>query len=174
MQYDVRAMLDVVDKVHVEGEPITPEDLDLHELPNALEAVKVWRAAFRQKQLAEQVLKAAGIQLATLLGEGGAAVIGTTLVRYRKGVNEKCIDTEGFLGYVANEVAIGGVTLSAVFNPNYAKRTWMDKAVRETFFEKVIDPEPSLDVMPRDRGPAFLSYLQDGEVLVKQAPEELS
>ena len=71
----------------------------------------------------------------------------------------------GFTEYVTRQVAAGEVRLSAVFNPNQAKKSWMSEAVRDTFFEKVDNDEPGLVEIPVVKAPKFLQGLESGGVL---------
>jgi len=160
----VRGMLDTVEQIHTEGEPLSTEDLDLHTVDDALEMVELWRAAKRQADAARQVLTTCGTRLAELLGDGGAAAIGDNIVRYGLGRTEKCIDPEGVAAYLQQAVASGEVQVGDVVNPTYVKRSWMSDAVRDTFYQWVDDDAPKVTVVPRDRAPKFLLNLSDGEV----------
>ena len=164
----VRNGLDTAQRIHVEGEPFTPDDMGIDDIVDIDEAVDVWRAADRQLRAAKQVKAAAGIQLASLLGTGGAAMIGDTVVRYKLGRTERCHDPDGFTAYCTNEIVERRVKLGDVINPSYAKKSWMDPAVRDTFYEWVDDEAPSLTETPRGKAPKFLQHLQDGDVFVKQ------
>lgn len=172
-QHNVREMLDVAEVVRPEGESLSTEDLDLHEIDNSLEALKVWRAAHMQKMAADAVLRVAGTRLAELLGEGGAAAIGDNIVRYRRQSKETCIDPDGFNNYLIERFGAQTLEPFEAFNLNYAKKSWMEKGVRDTFFERIQDDDATLAIVPRDRAPQFLQSLEDGQVLIRTTPEEV-
>ena len=108
--------------------------------------------------------RVASEQLASLLGEGGAVGYGDSVVRYKKRRTETCIDPERMIQYLTAQVKSDFVDLADVMNPQYMKRTWMDKAVRDTFYEWE-DGEPSLTITPADRVPRWLQNLHDGEIV---------
>ena len=168
----VRDALRVAEKTRYEDEPVTPCDIGIDDIVDIDEAIGVWRAADRQLAAARQIKAAAGEQLATLLGVGGAAMIGDTVVRYRLGRKERCIDPDGLAAYTMNELFERRVRLTDVANPAYLKKSWMDPAVRDTFFEWVDDQEPSLSETPRGKAPKFLQQLSDGDVIVKEDTNE--
>jgi len=118
-----------------------------------------------QEQAAKQVSRVAGEQLASLLGEGGAAAYGDSIIRYKKRRTERCIDPDGFTDYLTVEVKGDRVDLGDVLNPNQAKRTWMQPAVRETFFEWEEGPA-GLTITPLAKAPKWLQGLNDGEVVI--------
>lgn len=169
--HDVRLMLDAAELYTHEGEAPTPEDFELDAIDTAMDALKVWRAADRQLQAAKRVREAAGVRLAQLLGDGGAAAIGDNIVRYRVSKAWKCVDPEGWNAFVGNRIMNEELEPLEIVNPDYAKRTWMGDAVRDTFYELVEDDHPSLTIVPRDRAPKFLQDLGDGEVLVRRKEE---
>lgn len=160
----VRDALDIAEQVHPEGEQATPADFDFDLIDTTSEALDVWRAAQRQKQAAELVWRAAGQRLAELLGDGGAAGIGDGIVRYRRGWTEQCIDPAGLEAWLTQRIAAGEVPLSKVVNVPKVKRAALTPAARETFFEKHQDPDPSLQMVPKDRVPKFLQHLSDGDI----------
>ena len=157
-------LVDVVAKVHVEGEPVTTQDLGFDELEDVQAMVQVWREAKMHADAARVVLQTAGVRLAELLGQGGAAAIGDTIVRYTVKQTERCIDPDLFIAYVTDRVHTGDLDLGDVVNANYVRKSWMPSPVRDTFFEKIDDDVPSLVLVPRDRAPKFLQGLRDGEV----------
>jgi hypothetical protein len=165
-------MLDIGEKVAYEGEAITTEDLDIHDIDSALIALRVYRAAYIQHRSSAAVLATTGKKLAQLLGEGGAAAIGGNIVRFKKPYKENVIDAEKLAAYMQQQLVSGGRLISEMFNVAYTKRGWMDKAVRDTFFEKDEGEEPTLSMTPRDKAPKFLQFLEDGEVFTKTRPEE--
>ena len=164
---DVRAMLDVAERFEGEGEGFTPTDFNLKDVTDLDEALTVWRRAQRQARAAKTIVQVCGEVVAGLLGVGGAARIGPDIIRYQVGRTERCIDPAGMAAYTTNAIINGDVRLGDVFNPSYAKRSWMPTAVRDTFYEWVEDPEASLSVIPVDRAPKFLQALSDGEATVK-------
>ena len=164
---DVRAMLDVAERFEGEGEGFTPTDFNLEDSDDLDEALALWRRAQRQARAAKVIVQVCGEVVAGLLGEGGAARIGPDIVRYQVGRTERCIDPDGFSAYTTAAIINGDVRLGDVFNPSYAKRSWMPTAVRDTFYEWVADVEPSLKVIPVDKSPKYLQALSDGEATVK-------
>ena len=121
MTWDQRQALDVVERIHVEGEEVTPDDIGL-DTDNPHEAITAWRKAQIQAAAARQVEKAAGQRVAQLLGVGGAARIGDQIVRYHTGWKERCINPKGFAAYLTGQVKSDLVDLADVFNPSYAKK----------------------------------------------------
>jgi hypothetical protein len=93
-------------------------------------------------------------------------------VRFKKPYKENVIDAEKLAAYMQQQLVSGGRLISEMFNVAYTKRGWMDKAVRDTFFEKDEGEEPTLSMTPRDKAPKFLQFLEDGEVFTKTRPEE--
>jgi len=164
----VRAALDIAERIHVEGEELTPDDIGIADITDMTEAITVWRAAQRQSAAAKQVKDAAAMKLAELLGDGGAAAVGDVIVRYRLGRKERCIDKLGALEYASDAIRQDYVPLGDVVNPDYMKRSWMSQAVRDTFYEWYDDEYPRLSETPRDRAPKFLQDLADGDVFTKE------
>ena len=162
--YEVRRALDTADLVRFEGDKLTPADVDWDRVDDMDEAVTLWRFAQTQLVAARQVSKVASEQLASLLGEGGAYGYGDSVVRFKKKRTERCIDPERFIRYLTMQVKSDFVDLADVVNPSYAKRSWMDQAVRDTFYEWV-DGEPGLTVTPIDRVPKWLQGINDGEIV---------
>ena len=159
----VRDALDIVERIHVEGEPVTPNDLGFDDYTDEQDAIDLWRRAKRQEAAAKLVAQAAGAQLASLLGEGGAARIGDRVVRYARKRTERCIDPDGAAAYITQKLSDGDVEFSEVVNPQYAKRAWMDDAARSTFYDWE-DGDEALSDVALDRAPKFLQALEDGEV----------
>lgn len=167
---DIRIMLDVAARVAYEGEPLTPEDLEI-ETSDIAGALDLYGEAQRQAAAARAVVKATGTQLARLLGVGGAAGYGDSILRYKVGRKERCHDPAGVIAYLTDEISAGRVDLSDVVNPRYVKKAWMTPASRDTFYEWVDDDEPSLSMVPRSKAPKWLQDLGDGEVIVKEDNE---
>jgi hypothetical protein len=160
----MRDLLTVAERVGYEGEPITPEDLDLDLIDDPQDALGMYRRAVMQRQAATAVEHAAGQRLAELLGEGGAARYGDNIVRYHRGWRERCIDPAGFWDGVALLASAGELRARDLFNPNVAKKSAMPKALRDTFFDRVQNPDPVLTISAADRAPKFLQALDDGDV----------
>ena len=164
---DVHEMLKVVETTWHEDEPYTPNDLGLDDLTDPVEAVIVWGNADRQLQAARKVRDTVGQVVATLLGEGGAAALGDTIVRYQRGWDERCTDPEGFDQYMTGEIVAGEMTVGDLVNPNDVKRSALTEAARSTFYQRDRKPEPSITTMPRHKAPKFLQGLESGSVIVK-------
>lgn len=165
--WDARSALEVAEKVHVEDEALQPGDVDLDQVQDVTDAVRCLRAAERQEAAAKAVLGAARQRVAEILGEGGAVRVGNTVVRFKRTSTERCIDPEGAAAFIGGEIAAGRVQLGDVVNPTYVKRTWMDQAVRDTFYERVEAENPTVTSTPIDRAPRFLQDLEDGQALVR-------
>ncbi len=159
-------------RVHVEDEALTPEDIGIDDVTDVDEAIDLWREADQTLRALKAVKAAAGAQLATLLGDGGAVAVGDVIVRYRLGRKERCHDSDGLAAYATNELVERRVRLLDVTNPAYMKRGWMDTAVRDTFFEWVTDEHAALTETPRGKAPKFLQGLKDGDVFVKGGSDE--
>lgn len=160
----VRAALDTAEMIRYEGDKLTPSDVNWDDVDDADEALELWRFAQMQKLAAAQVARVAAEQLAKLLKEGGAAAYGDSIVRYKKQRTEYCIDPRAFIQYLTMQVKSDFVDLTDVINPNNAKVSWMDKAVRQTFFDWK-NGEPALSITPREKAPLFLQTLNEGEIM---------
>lgn len=171
-QYDVRAMLDIGDKVAYEGEPITTDDLGINEVEDVMDAVAIYRDAYIQYRSAAAVLATCGKRLAMLLGKGGAARIGGNIVRFKTPSKEYCIDKEGFAKYLHMQITGGHHRIDQMFNVDSVRKSWMSDAERATFFTREWGKEPTLTTGPRDRAPQFLQHLEDGDVFTKPIPED--
>ena len=154
------------DAMATEGLPITRDDLGFDDIDDVDQALELYRHAVRQGQAATAVKKAAGETLALLLGYGGAACYGNQIVRYRRGWKERCIDPDIAMEAIVQMQTDGTIDIRQWFNATQAKKSAMPEAFRDTFFEKVDDPEPKLTDMPIDRAPKFLQSMVDGDVKV--------
>lgn len=165
---DVLAMLATARRVGYEGEPLTPVDLGIDDVDDALEALAIFRQAVMQAEAAKAVREAAAVQLAKLLGKGGAARFGDQIVRYQKGWSERCIDPDGFAQAATAMIRQDPPTLEfgKLVNPNSVRKTGMPPAMRDTFYEKRDDDEAKLQIVPRDRAPKFLLPLEEGAVWI--------
>ena len=167
----VRTALDTADMVRFEGDKLTPTDVDWERIDDVSEAVDLWRKANAQTIAARQVERVAAEVLAGLIGDGGAVGYGDTVVRYKLGRKETCYAPDQLIQYLTMQVKSDFVDLTDVVNPNYIKRSWMDKSVRDTFYEWNDDDAPRLTVTPSDRVPKWLQNLNDGEVVMGQTDE---
>ena len=163
---DVRAMLDVAARVGYEGEPVTPDDLELDDVTDPNEALDVYRHAVMQRQAAQAVEHAAGRRLAELIGEGGAARYGDQIVRYHRGWKERCIDPSGFWDGVALLESAGELRVRDLFNPNTSKKAGMPEALRDTFFDRTRNDAPTVQLQPVGRAPKFLQALSEGQIWI--------
>ena len=162
---EVRDLLDVAEMVRYEGEQLTPQDCEWDTVDDVNVALDIWRQAKTQETAAKQIARAAAERLSDLLGEGGAAGYGDSIVRYKMRRVERCHDPEGFTDYLTHLVKTDDVYLGDVLNPNLAKKSWMVQSVRDTFFEWR-DDKPGLTIVPKDKAPKWLQGLEDGEVVL--------
>jgi len=171
---DVLNMLRTASRLAYEGEAPTTVDLDIDDVDDMDEAVQLYRQAARQAAAARNVERACGVQLALLLGKGGAVRLGPNVVRYAKGWSESCIDHDGFADALRRMAASGAIDVGKLVNPNSVRKTAMPQAMRDTFYVKTDDPVPSLKLVPIDRAPKFLQGLEEGEVVlgVQENPDE--
>ena len=170
--HELKDALDVASLVRFEDDKLTPADLDWNLIDDVDEALDVWRHAKMQEAAAKQITRVAGQRLAELLGVGGAAGYGDSVIRYKLGWDERCTDPDGFVDYVTMLVKADDVDLGDVFNPNNAKKSWMGLSVRDTFFEKIDNDAPSLTVTPLDRAPKWLQHLNEGEIIVGKVTDD--
>ena len=166
-QDDVRRMLGTAEAMAYEGETVTPLDLEIDDVDKPMAALEIFRRAKRQEQAARAVSAAAGVQLAQLIGDGGAACYGDTIARYSVSVTEKCFDPEGFAAAVTRMGVEGHLDVGKLFPPGAARKTAMPAGMRDSFFAKEYGDTPTLKLIPRDRAPKFLQGLADGEVFLK-------
>ncbi len=169
--FDVNECLEVARSMRYEGDKLTVADLGFDLIDDIDWAVDVGRDAQNQTTAAKQVERVAAERLAVLLGDGGAVGFGGGVYRYRRGWSERCIDLDGFYDYTASQLACG-MRLSDVFNANTAKKSWMRKATRDTFFERTRDDEPTLAYTPPGKVPKFLQHLGDGNIFTKETDNE--
>ena len=162
---EVRDLLDVAELTRFEGDKLTPEDCEWDNIEDVQIVLDIWRQSKIQEQAAKQLTRVAGERLAELLGTGGAVAYGDNLVRYRMRRNERCADVNGFVDYLTLLVKSDDVDLADVLNPNSAKKGWMSKAVRDTFFDWH-DDKPGLSMIPKSQAPKRLQHLTDGEVVL--------
>jgi hypothetical protein len=162
---DVRDALETAHRVRFEGDKLTPTDVDWDTVDDVQEAVDLWRHAQAQLVAARQVERVASEVLAGLLGEGGAYGYGTNVVRYKLGRKERCYAPNEMIQYLTAQVKSDFVDLADVVNPQYVKRSWMAKAVRDTFYEWEDDAAPRLTITPLDKVPRWLQDINDGEIV---------
>lgn len=160
---DTLRMIDVVKRVHTEGDPVTTIDLDLDRIDDLEEAIAVLRDAQRHAAAAHIVANVAGARVAQLLGDGGAVRIGDDIWRYTHESVETCIDPVAVADLLTRMIIDGDLTVIDIVNPNSVKRGAISGAVRDTFFERTKRAEPQLSKTPIDRAPKFLQTLTDGE-----------
>ncbi len=144
-----------------EGEPVTVADLDLEtEVVDA--AITLHRDAVRLRKAAAAVEAATAVQLAEVLGDGGAVRYGNTVHRYGRGWSEKVNDSGAFWAMLDKF----DIHMADLFNPNSVRKGQLPQAVRDTAFTRKKDEEPSLKAVPVDRIPAFLEDLEDGDYVL--------
>ena len=171
LKEDVRRALDRAEGVRFEGDKLTPTDIDWDVVDDIPEAVDLWRRAQAQLVAARQVERVASEVLATLLGEGGAVGYGTNVIRYKLGRKETCYAPDQMIQYLTMQVKSDFVDLADVVNPTYIKRSWMDKSVRDTFYEWEDDDAPRLTITPIDKVPRWLQGINDGEIVQGKTDE---
>ena len=168
---DVRHALETAHRVRYEGDKLTPTDVGWDTVDDVQEAVDLWRHAQQQLAAARQVERVASEVLATLIGDGGAVGYGDNIVRYKLGRKETCYAPDQMIQYLTMQVKSDFVDLADVVNPNYIKRSWMEKSVRDTFYEWNDDDAPRLTITPLDKAPRWLQHLNDGEVVMGSTDE---
>lgn len=146
-------------EAHIFEEP----DWDTTEKIATANALRLLRNA------ASVLIKQIDQSIADDIGIGGAAKYGPLVYTYYQGSDEKCIDPEGFFGYLADNPEV----VPKVMNPNYALKSRMPEAVRQTFFEKVPKP-PALNARSVDDPdlPKWLAALPDGYIKVGKRPQD--
>ena len=144
-----------------EGETVTVADLDL-DTEKVDVAIDLHRAAVRIRKAAAAVEAATAVQLAEVLGDGGAVRYGNTVYRYVRGWKETVNDSGAFWAMLDKF----DVHMSDLFNPNSVRKAQLPEAIRDTAFTKTRDEEPSLKAVPVDRIPAFLEDLEDGDYVI--------
>jgi hypothetical protein len=132
-----------------EGPVWEPTDLEVPDLVAELRHAQRMKAAW---QWVERQLKA---ELGDHLGIGGAYRLDDVWYRYKHGYTEKCVDRQGFWDWVRADA-----DPESLFNPDYAWKSGMPKAVRDTFFEK-IDRPPDIETMQITGNPRVPGYLAD-------------
>ena len=144
-----------------EGESVTVAELDL-ETKSVDDAITLHRAAVRIRKAAVAVEAATAVQLAGVLGDGGAVRYGDTVYRYGRGWKETLNDSGAFWAMLDKF----DVRMSDLFNPNTVRKAQLPAAIRDTSFHKTRDVDPSLTAVTGDRIPAFLEDLEDGDYVL--------
>ena len=144
-----------------EGDSVTVDDLDLA-TESVDDAITLHRLAVRTRKAAAAVEDATAVQLAEVLGDGGAVRYGHTVYRYMRGWSEKVNDSGAFWAMLDKF----DVHMSDLFNPNTVRKAQLPEAVRDTAFTRSRDEEPSLQAVTGDRIPAFLEDLEDGDYVL--------
>ncbi len=144
-----------------EGETVTVADLEV-ETDSVDGAISLHRAAVRLRKAAAAVEAATAVQLAEVLGDGGAVRYGNTVYRYGRGWSEKVNDSGAFWAMLDKF----DVRMADLFNPDTVRKAQLPVAVRDTAFTRIRDEEPSLKAVPVDRIPAFLEDLEDGDYVL--------
>ena len=165
MTWNVHDAVSVFRKTHVEGEALTTSDLALDEVDSIAEAVRCWEAADELLRAAKIVKAVTAVRVGQLLGEGRATRSGNRILRYKQDRKERCIAPTTTIEYLTKQVNEGRVNLADVVNPNDLKRGWMTKAERETFYEWVPAPLPTVVATAIEYAPKFLQELDDGQVV---------
>ena len=157
----VLAAVDLYAAIKDEGEPVTVVDLDL-DTDLVHDAITLHRAAVRLRKAAAAVEAATAVQLANLLGDGGAVRYGDTVYRYGRGWKETVNDVGAFWAMVDKF----DLRMADLFNPNTVRKAQLPEAVRDTAFTKTRDKDPSLQAVTGDRIPQFLEDLEDGDYVI--------
>ncbi len=153
--------IDVYAMIADEGDSVTVAELDL-ETEVVDEAITLHRDAVRLRKAAVAVEAATAVQLAGVLGDGGAVRYGNTVYRYGRGWSEKVNDSGAFWAMLDKF----DVHMSDLFNPNTVRKAQLPEAVRDTAFTKTRDEDPSLKAVTGDYIPAFLEDLEDGDYVI--------
>ncbi len=153
--------IDVYAMIADEGDSVTVADLDL-ETEVVDQAITLHRSAVRLRKAAAAVEAATAVQLAGVLGDGGAVRYGNTVYRYGRGWSEKVNDSGAFWAMLDKF----DVHMSDLFNPNTVRKAQLPEAVRDTAFTKTRDEEPSLTAVTGEYIPAFLEDLEDGDYVI--------
>ncbi len=158
MVYDA---VEAYERLRDEGETVTVDDLDL---VSAVvdDAITLHRSAVRIRRAAAAVEAATAVQLAGVLGDGGAVRYGDTVYRYGRGWSEKVNDSGAFWAMLDKF----DVHMADLFNPNTVRKGQLPEAVRDTAFTKTRDKDPSLKAVTGDYIPAFLEDLEDGDYVI--------
>ena len=158
MVYDA---VEAYERLRDEGETVTVDDLDL---VSAVvdDAITLHRSAVRIRRAAAAVEAATAVQLAEVLGDGGAVRYGDTVYRYGRGWSEKVNDSGAFWAMLDKF----DVRMADLFNPNTVRKAQLPEAVRDTAFTKTRDKDPSLKAVTGDYIPAFLEDLEDGDYVI--------
>lgn len=144
-----------------EGETVTVEDLELvTELVDT--AITLHRNAVRLRKAAAAVEAATAVQLADVLGDGGAVRYGNTVYRYGRGWKETVNDVGAFWAMFDKF----DLRMADLFNPNTVRKGALPNAIRDTAFTRSRDKDPSLKAVPVDKIPAFLEELEDGDYVL--------
>ncbi len=157
----INAAIAVYDAIKDEGESVTVDDLELV-VEEVDGAITLHRAAVRIRKAAAAVEAATAVQLAEVLGDGGAVRYGNTVYRYARGWSEKVNDSGAFWAMLDKF----DVHMSDLFNPNSVRKAQLPEAIRDTAFTKTRDADPSLKAVPVDRIPDWLGDLEDGDYIV--------
>ncbi len=153
--------IDVYAMIADEGASVTVADLDL-ETESVDAAITIHRDAVRLRKAVAAVEAATAVQLAEVLGDGGAVRYGNTVYRYGRGWSEKVNDSGAFWAMLDKF----DVHMSDLFNPDTVRKAQLPEAVRDTAFTKTRDEEPSLKAVTGDYIPAFLEDLEDGDYVI--------
>ena len=158
---DILAAINTYGLLYDEGDSVTVADLDL-ETEVVDEAITLHRDAVRTRKAAAAVEAATAVQLAGVLGDGGAVRYGNTVYRYGRGWSEKVNDPGAFWAMLDKF----DVHMSDLFNPNTVRKAQLPEAVRDTAFTKTRDEEPSLKAVTGDYIPVSLEDLEDGDYVI--------
>ncbi len=145
-----------------EGDTVTVDDIDILATEKVDDAISWHRAAVRIRKAAAAVEAATAVQLAGVLGDGGAVRYGNTVYRYGRGWSEKVNDSGAFWAMLDKF----DIHMADLFNPNSVRKAQLPEAVRDTAFTKTRDADPSLQAVTGDRIPLFLEDLEDGDYVI--------
>jgi hypothetical protein len=121
----------------VVGEDLTDEDV-----------ARLWLSATAYQTAVNQAVKLAADEWVRRFSDSNRSVEvdGYLIFASKKSTSEKCIDTDGFLSWLAQNPLM----IPAVLNPNNVKFGSLPPAVRSTFFEKrdVFKPDMTAVAVP--------------------------
>ncbi len=153
--------MEAYERLKDEGESVTVADLEL-DTHSVDQAITLHRSAVRIRKAAAAVEAATAIQLADVLGDGGAVRYGNTVYRYTRSWKESVNDPGAFWAMLDKF----NVRISDLFNPNSVRKGQLPEAIRDTAFTRIRDEEPSLKAVPVDKIPVFLEELEDGDYVL--------
>lgn len=132
---DVREACRVAWNLQAEGD-VAYSDLFDHADEETL--ARLWMVADEYRKVAGLVARVIGDEF--VARSKPTEVDGFLVVPSEYRTDERCVDHEGFFGWLSENPD----QTAKLFNANYARKGSMPQAVRETFFEKVKKKRPEI------------------------------